>query len=65
MYTHEGRSKSFIPDTERRAIAENVCFGNTVALFMKLEKLIQIASNLIYIYICVCVCVCVLPNLRT
>ena len=40
--TRVDRSKISKPHPRRRAIAEHFCCGNTQALLMKLEKLIQI-----------------------
>ena len=40
---YEVRSKSSKPHPERNAIAEHFCCGNTLQLFITLEKLIQIS----------------------
>ena len=38
----EDRSKSFKTHPEKKSIAEQFCYGNTLPLIIKLEKLIQI-----------------------
>ena len=49
---HKGHSKLSKSHTERRAIAENFCFGNILALLIKLEQQFQIYLTLKEIICC-------------